>query len=101
MVNNTVDLQKLISLSQAILEKAQQDSWDEIAILESERRELIELFFSEPIEPKDSEAVGVGIQSILAIDRETMALGSLTMLNLSETLHKFQQGKKAVKAYGS
>jgi hypothetical protein len=100
MTDKAADLQQLISLSQTILEKARQDLWDEVGILETERSELIELFFSEPIEPKDTEAVGAGIQAILAMDRDTMALGSLTMVNLSETLHKFEQGKKAVKAYG-
>lgn len=101
MIDKTANLQQLISLSQTILEKARQDSWDEVAVLEAERRELIELFFSEPIQPENAEEVGVGIQTILTIDRETMALGSLTMLDLSENMHKIEQGKKAVKAYGA
>jgi hypothetical protein len=101
MRNLAVNLQQVILLSQTILEKAQQECWDEVALLETERRKLIELFFSKPLQPEDAKTVGVDIQSILAIDRETMALGSLTMLNLSENMHKIEQGKKAVKAYGA
>lgn len=92
-------LQQLISLSQAMLDKARQEEWDEVVVLEAERGGLINSFFSEPIQQEDAEAVGIAIQAIIAIDRDTMALGDLAKSALAQTLHTFSQGKKAVKAY--
>ena len=101
MTAKSIDLEQLIALSGTILEKAKEDNWDEVTSLEAERSELLELFFAEPVQPEAAKAVGEGIQSILAIDQEIMALGNLVKLDLAESLHKIEQGKKAVKAYSS
>ena len=55
----------------------------------------------EPVQQDEAEAVAAGIQSLLAIDRDIMALGALTKLDLGQTLQQLDQGKKAVKAYTS
>ena len=101
MTDKAQDLQQLLSLSRAMLEKAREESWDEVFVLETERNELIRLFFSEPVQQADAEAVAAGIQAIMAIDRDIMALGALKRLDLAQTLQAMEQGKKAVKAYTS
>jgi len=99
MTDKAQDLQQLISLSQTMLEKAREESWDDVFVLEAERSELIRLFFLEPVQQTD--AVAAGIQSMMAIDRDIMALGTLKRLDLAQTLQAMDQGKKAVKAYTS
>ena len=99
MTNKAQDLQQLISLSRTMLEKAREESWDDVFVLEAERSELIRLFFLEPIQQAD--AVAAGIQSMMAIDRDIMALGALKRFDLAQTLQNMDQGKKAVKAYTS
>ena len=99
MTDKAQDLQQLISLSRTMLEKAREESWDDVFVLEAERSELIRLFFLEPIQQAYAEAVAAGIQSMMAIDRDIMALGTLKRLALAQTLHAMDQGKKAVKAY--
>jgi len=99
MTDKTQDLQQLIALSQTMLEKAREESWDDVFVLEAERSELIRLFFLEPLQQAD--AVATGIQSIMAIDRDIMALGALKRFELAQTLQTMDQGKKAVKAYTS
>lgn len=101
MKDKAQNIQQLILLSRMMLEKAREEVWDEVFVLEAERSELIELFFSEPVQQENAEAVRIGIQSIIAIDRDTMALGSLAKLDLVQILQKMEQGKKAVKAYNS
>jgi hypothetical protein len=101
MTDKTEDLQQLISLSRLMLEKALEESWDDVLALEEERSELIRLFFLEPVQQKDADAVAAGIQAIMAIDRDIMALGSLKRLDLAQILKTMEQGKKAVKAYTS
>jgi hypothetical protein len=84
-----------------MLEKAHKESWDDVFVLEVERGELIRLFFLEPVQPEYAEAVAAGIQSIMVIDRDIMALGALKRLDLAQILQNMDQGKKAVKAYTS
>ena len=99
MTDKTQDLQQLISLSRTMQEKARDESWDDVFVLEAERSELIRLFFLEPIQPMYADAVAAGIRSIMEIDQDTMALGALKRFELAQTLQTMDQGKKAVKAY--
>ena len=101
MKDKAQDLQQLIALSRTMLEKAREESWDEVFVLEATRSKLIGLFFLEPIRQADANAVAAGIKSIMAIDQDTMALGALKRFDLAQTLQTMDQGKKAVKAYTS
>jgi hypothetical protein len=101
MTDKAQDLQQLISISGTMLEKAREESWDEVSVLESERGELIRLFFLEPIQQAYTDVVSAGIKSILAIDSDLIKLGKLKQLELAQTLQAMDQGKKAVKAYTS
>lgn len=101
MADRAQDIQQLIALSRAMLEKAQEESWDDVVVLEAERSELIEAFFLEPVQQEYAEAVEAGIRSIIAIDIDIMELGKLKKLDLVDILQKMEQGKKAVLAYGS
>lgn len=84
-----------------MLEKAREESWDGVFVLEAERSELIRLFFLEPVQQEYAEAVAAGIQSMIAINHDIIALGTLKRLDLAQTLQAMDQGKKAVKAYTS
>ena len=101
MTDKAQALQQLISLSRTMLEKAREESWDDVFGLEAERSELIRLFFLEPVQQAYADAVAAGIQAMLAIDRDLMALGVLKRFALAQTLQTMDQGKKAVKAYTS
>ena len=101
MTDKAQDLQQLISLSGTMLEKAREEAWDEVFIMEMERSELLRLFFLEPVEQAYTDTVAVGIQSIMAINSDLVALGMLKRFELAQTLQTMDQGKKAVKAYTS
>jgi hypothetical protein len=99
MTNKAQNLQQLIALSRTMLEKAREEFWDGVFVLEAERSELIRLFFLEPVQQEYAEVVAAGIHSMMAIDRDIIALGVLKRLDLAQTMQKMEQGKKAVKAY--
>jgi hypothetical protein len=101
MSDKVQDLQQIMAISRTMLEKAREESWDDVFVLEAERSELIRLFFSEPVQQEYAEAVAAGIQSIMVTDRDITALGALKRLDLAQTLQAMDQGKKAVKAYTS
>ena len=95
------ELQRMIILSQAILNKAQEALWDDVIALEVERHELIRLFFSGPVQEEDAEAVAVAIRLILSIDEQVKELGAVRRFDILQVLQEIDQGKKAVKAYTS
>ena len=101
MTNQAQDIQQLVALSRTMLEKAREDSWDDVVDLEAERSGLIEAFFLEQVQQEYAETVEAGIRSIIAIDIDIMELGALKKLDLVDILQKMEQGKKAVLAYGS
>ncbi|MDP1774112.1 MAG: flagellar protein FliT [Methylobacter sp.] len=101
MADQTQDIQQLVALSRTMLEKAREDSWDDVVDLEAERSGLIEAFFSEPVQQEYAETVEAGIRSIIAIDIDIMELGAQKKIDLVGILQKMDQGKKAVLAYGS
>jgi hypothetical protein len=101
MHNKSADLQQLLTLSNAMLECARSASWNEIAELEVMRRELLDAFFLSPFPDELALTVTGGIQSILAIDHEIMALCRMEKHELEQVLQQIEQGKKAIKAYSS
>lgn len=100
MTGRVDSIQHLVALSQSILAKAEEQEWEEVIALEAERSQLFRLFFQEPVQVDDVDLVAAGIKEIMAIDRNIMDLGILKKLDLADTLHTMEQGKKAVKAYG-
>lgn len=101
MADHTSGFNQLLNLSEAMLRKAKDGSWDEVMALEAERHSLIKVFFSGPVMPGDAEAVADGIRAILAIDKELMEMGAIKRFDLLQALQEMDQGKKAVKAYTS
>jgi hypothetical protein len=91
-------IRQLVALSQAMLAKAEAQLWDDVIVLEAERRQLITQFFLDPIR-QDAEVVAAGIQSILAMDEKLIELGALKRFDTLQLLQNLDQGKKAVKAY--
>jgi Flagellar protein FliT len=101
MPDITINLQQIILLSQSMLKKAKNESWDDVFVLEKDRRKLLNFFLSTVVKPEHEQEVAVGIESVIAIDKEIMALGQLKKLDLTQMLQTMGQGKKAVKAYTS
>jgi Flagellar protein FliT len=95
------DLQKILTISDKMLEQAKLALWDEVTELEAIRREWIELFFHESVEAEFISAVKQAIQTILASDEQILALGQVEKHDIGQQIKQLEQGKKAVKAYGS
>lgn len=101
MSEKLADLQQLIALSRLMQEQAQSESWDEVIRLEAIRREQISAFFKTPVEIEKAGPVSEGIQLIMAIDHDILALGCAEKLQLERALRQMMEGKKAVKAYSA
>lgn len=101
MASRAEDLGQLLELSQAMLAKAQDGLWNDVIFMEAQRRDLIRLFFSEPVHQAHAEVVAAGIKIILSIDEKITELGEIKRFDILQVLQTMEQGKKAVKAYTS
>ncbi|MCF7997691.1 MAG: flagellar protein FliT [Methylococcaceae bacterium] len=92
-------LEQLLTLTNTLLEKALQDNWEEVFMLESTQRELVELLFNdEGVNPSDDK-FSQGIKELILINEQVMRLGNQQKQKLATDLHKIDQGKKALTAY--
>ncbi|MGR9106096.1 MAG: flagellar protein FliT [Gammaproteobacteria bacterium] len=97
---NPDDFQKIISISENMLEHARQELWDEVTIFERERKQLLAEFFSKPVNVRNPD-LSSGIRMILEKDREIVRLGAAKREKLRNALQKFNQGKEAIEAYSA
>ena len=98
--NVCIDFQTIINLSERMLENARKEKWDDVTIIESERKKLLAEFFSKPVRLKNGWLT-TGIRSILEKDREIVKLGSRKRDEMRFALQKFSRGKEIVEAYSA
>ncbi len=94
------DFQKIISISERMLEHARQEKWEEVTKLEWERKTLLAEFFSRPLNVRNVN-LSSGIRAILEKDREIVRLGAVKREKLRCALQKFNQRKEVVEAYSA
>ena len=94
------DFQKIISISEKMLEHAREERWDDVTMFEQERKQLLAEFFSKPTNVRSAN-LSSGIRIILEKDREIVRLGAVKREKLRNALQKFNQRKDAVEAYSA
>lgn len=92
--------QKIISISEKMLEHARQELWDDVTIFEGERKKRLAEFFSKPVNIRNAN-LAAGIRIILEKDREIVRLGAVKRDKLRSALQKFGQRKEVIEAYSS
>ena len=94
------EFQKIIHLSDKMLQNAQSEEWEAVTSIENERKELLAAFFAKPMKLAKGQLAD-GIQSILKKDREIVKLGASKREQLRTALQKISRGKDAVHAYSA
>lgn len=92
------DIKKIIVLSEKMLSQARKEDWENVTKIESQRRELIAAFFSQPVHERNGQLADV-IRQILDKDREIIKLGAGRREKLRSALRKINRGKIAVESY--
>lgn len=99
-MSDEIKIESLIELTQEMLELAKSGLWEEVIATENRRRNVLNDFFSDQAKlVDDAAAISVGIQTIIELDKQVMALGADKKDELALMLQNLGQGKKAVKAY--
>ena len=89
----------ILNISGKMRELAQELLWEDLALLESNRHQLINTFFAQPVAIEDADLVREGIHRILAIDQQIISLGKKHRGEIGGKLVDFHTHKKAVSAY--
>lgn len=101
-MSDEIKIENLIELTQKMLEQAKSGLWEDVIATENKRRDVLNKFFSDQARlVDDAAAISVGIQTIIELDKEVMALGVGKKDELALILQNLGQGKKAVKAYSA
>lgn len=89
----------IIDISNRMWILAQDDEWEQIAKLESQRQNLIKNFFAIPVSLEESNTVRDGIHKIVRIDKQIITKGKEHKEKIGYKLKDFRTGKKALNAY--
>ncbi|MDH5446330.1 MAG: flagellar protein FliT [Gammaproteobacteria bacterium] len=88
-----------LSCSQQMFLLAEQQEWDALGKLESERNLLLQSLFSHPSLPMMLAKIADTLRYIIEIDQKTISLGKQARNILKNEMDMLKQGKKAVDAY--
>lgn len=67
-------LANILTITQEMLVQANNNAWDEVVSMESERRHLLDKFFSSPIEDDESGLISEALAAMLHINEELIGL---------------------------
>ena len=92
-------LGKIITLSRDMLISAQENAWERVAELDSQRHALVMHCFRSPTPERDASAVTAAIREILLLNQQVTDLGKAHQQNLGDKLHTNRVGRTAQVAY--
>lgn len=89
----------ILGMSEAMLELARSEEWEQLAQLESLRRHHYEYFFDTT--PGDEEAVWIkqGIERLLEIDKKLIEVSEAAKQAIADSSKNLAKGQSATKAY--
>jgi len=100
VTDRTAQLELIQALTRKMLQMAEEQSWENVSKLESERSHLIYSFFETKPSVAEAELVASVIFEVLAIDKRIVALSASEQHKMLESSQKINRGKQASKAYG-
>lgn len=90
----------ILKLSRNMHEAAGKGEWEQILKMQTERQQMMDNYFAEPVPAEQAEKVATGIREMLDMDRVLMDRSRQQMSSLSSDMQSISQGVKAQKAYG-
>ena len=88
-----------LSCTEKMYTLAEQQDWEALEELETERSQLLDTLFSHPALPGMLSKLANTIRLIIELDQKTISLGKNARNALKNEMRLLVQGKKAVDAY--
>lgn len=92
-------LRGIITTSRKMLALAHEKQWEQVAVLEDQRRERVMEFFKRPTHARDALEVESAIKLILSLNQEVAGLGKQCQARVGGDIHAHTVGKAAQAAY--
>jgi hypothetical protein len=92
-------LEAILDLSAAMLEKAQTGEWVEVAAMEEDRRRRLTEFFAVDTTREDAPGLADCIRRMLDINAQLMELGGKVRQQAAGELSNLDLGRRASEAY--
>ena len=93
-------IQSILKLSNQMMDAARARNWEALEHMESERQELLADIFSMPIADNEIQDVSQGIQQVLELNQQIMAMGRGGRQEIAAEINRFNLGRRAKQAYG-
>lgn len=100
-MNDAIRLERLLTLSRDMLDHADNENWEQVELLQAQRKALLGAFVLSEIDVSLKDRAIDVLKAVLAFDDRIIALGQAGKLQLQATLAQMNTGKKAVKAYNA
>ncbi|WP_127476420.1 flagellar protein FliT [Sulfurivermis fontis] len=91
----------IVAQSRRMQALAREGQWDEVAVLEVQRRSEMEAFFQRQVSADEAVFVAEGIREVMELDRETMVRCAAARDEAGKQAGVMQQGRRAEAAYNS
>ncbi len=93
-------LDAILQASLAMLDVARTQDWEQLDLLEGQRREQVAVCFRIPTPAEEAAAVASYIHRILEVNQEITLLAEAGRQDARQCVHLLSTGKSACKAYG-
>lgn len=90
-------LEKILELSGAMLRLSEQQQWEQVAVLEAQRRGIIREYFANPTDR--AADLAASIRKILELDSQLITRGRRAQTEVLRSLQGLAKGKHAAQAY--
>ena len=94
-----VSWQQVEQLSQEMAVLAEREEWELLLEKETERREVIDTFFAQPVSAEEAPAVASGIKALMAADKEMLSLFDTAREEVAQKMGTISTGRRMENAY--
>lgn len=97
--NHQQQWQKIESMTQQMHVLSEEENWQGMIELESERQNLLKHYFAEPVTETEAAVIAEKIKEILHSDEKLMLLGQRKKDEAAEAVRKLSTNRQAINAY--
>jgi hypothetical protein len=94
-------LRDIIEVSKAMLVMARDNEWERVALLEAERRVMVQSCFAHTTREQDAPHVAAAIKEILRLNQDVASLAGSWKEQIGADIHAQKVGRSAAAVYRS
>ena len=89
----------ILNITKAMLDAAKTEDWQKLTEMEPLRKQYLDEFFVSPVTAEESPWVKLGIERIMEIDKQLIAISEQAKRSMVNSRSNMTKGQNAAKAY--